>query len=327
MRLVEEGRSHVLKLRIVVTTIALAAVTACPARADVLINPNAIDRPEAKGDQLIFYYDARANFTTFLNLHNDSGSGLDVEVLFYNPTFNSPFTREITLDAHETRIVDVSGLKTAEPALAAQFGVAIATAVNHAGKAIVTRALSGNFTVANLQVGSAWGAPAAARTAVFSSEALLRALPISSSPDPGTVIDGTTVVLPPIQPTNAHLAVYYNPETLAPASLGGNQLIFIAFEDVPGEIYSAQVAATTWSVAANRNDGASIGPIAPFVAGGVSVSDLVSIAGTDVNGASGSMSFNAFASAAPISRFIFFTETLGTFATGYLLPPTVPELL
>jgi len=317
----------VLKLGTLVTTIALAAITACPARAGILINPNTIDRPEGKGDQLIFYYDARANFTTFLNLHNESGSSIDVEVLFYNPTFSSPFTRAISLDAHETRIVDVSALKTGEPALAAQFGVAIATAVDHAGKAIVTRALSGNFTVANLQVSSAWGAPAAARSAVFSGGPFLRALPISSIPDTGTVIDGTTVVLPAIQPTNAHLAVYYNPETLAPASLGGNQLIFIAFEDVPGEVYSAQVAATTWSVTANRNNGAPIGPIDAFVAGGVSVSDLVSVAGTDVNGASGSMSFNTLPSAAAVNRFIFFTETLGTFATGYLLPPTVPELL
>jgi len=41
-----------------------------------------------------------------------------------------------------------------------------------------------------------------------------------------------------------------------------------------------------------------------------------------VNGQSGAILFGAGTTAAPLNRFVFFTETLGTFATGYLLPPT-----
>lgn len=307
--------------------LAFMAVIASPARA-IVINPNAIDRPDGKGDQLIFYYDARADFTTFLNLHNDSGADRDVEVLFYNPTFSSPVIRRVySIDGGGTKIVDVGALKAEDPALPAQFGVAIATAIDNHDHPIVTRALTGNFTVANLLVHSAWGAPAAARSAVVIPAALTSSLALDSTPGIGDEIDGSSVMLPPIQPTNAHLAVYYNPETLAPPSAGGNQLVFIAFEDVPGVTYSAQVSVTSWFVTATRGDGTGIDVAAPFVASGVTVTDLASVAGADVNGSSGSMSFNASVSADPLNRFIFFTETLGTFATGYLLPPTVPDLL
>ncbi len=312
-------------LTVALAFIAFNAIVAAPAHA-IVINPNAIERPDAKGDQVVFYYDARASFTTFVNLHNDGGSDLDVTVLFYGRTFSSPFTQTFSLDAGASRIIDVGALKTAEPGLPEDFGVAIATAVDNHGKAVVTRALSGNFTVANLQVHSAWGAPGAARSAINAPEPPALSDGVAE-PALGTVIDGTTVLLPPIQPTNVHLAVYYDPATLEPPSLGGNQLIFVNFQDVPGEVYSAQVAVTTWFVDVTRSNGDFIGPVDGFVASGVTVTDLASVAGSDVNGSSGSMSFNALSSADPVTRLVFFTETLGTFATGYLLPPTIPSIL
>jgi hypothetical protein len=315
------------KLEILIAAVALTVSVAAPARA-IVINPNAIDRPDGKGDQVVFYYDARANFTTFVNLHNGGVSDLHIEVLYYGRTFSSPLRKTFSLDAFGSRVIDVGALRSGDPALSEDFGVAIATAIDDDGKPIVSRALSGNFTVANLQILSAWGAAGAARSALAVPLALTSALVDSSPPPLGTRIDGTTVLLPAIQPTNAHLGVYYDPASLASVALGGNQLIFVNFEDVAGETYTAQVAVTTWFVDANRSNGSSIGPISPFVASGVTVTDLASVAGSDVNGSSGSMSFNASVSAASLNRFVFFVETLGTFATGYLLPPTVPtELL
>jgi hypothetical protein len=318
-----------MRLRIAHLVVALACLlsSALPARAGI-VGPafNAIERPDGKGDQVIFYYDARPNFTTFINLHNDGLSDLTVQILFYGPTFSSPFVRTVALGSGGTTIIDVGALTTATPtALPAQFGVAIATAINEAGKSIVTRALSGNFTVANLQVQSAWGAPGAARSAIFGPLALTEAILMPSIPALGTVIDATGVLLPAVQPTSAHLAVYYNPETLEPAGLGGNQLVFITFEDVLSDTYAAQSAVTEWEVDATRSDGSVIGPVGSFLASGVTVSDVVSVVGAGANGSSGSMSFFASASPAARSRFIFFTETLGTFATGYLLPPIASE--
>ncbi len=313
-----------------VVTLALFGLSALPVRAGIAINPAAIDRPEGKGDQVIFYYDARPEFTTFVNLHNDSGSDLTVQILFYGPGFSEPFVHTITLAGGGTSIIDIADLKSTVPALPAQFGVAIATAINGAGKTIVSRALSGSFTVANLQVQSAWGAFGAARAAIFSLSGPLLSAPgaeaISASPDLGAVIDGTTVLLEPIQPLNAHLAVYYNPETLPAASLGGNQLIFISFVDVAGDTYSAESSSTNWSVDAKRSNGSAIGSTGSFAVNGVAVSDIVSVVGAGANGSSGSISFNATTSGLALNRFIFFTETLGTFATGYLLPPTIPDV-
>ena len=313
-----------------VVTLALLGACVPPARAGVAINPNAISRPDAKGDQVIFYYDARAGFTTFINLNNAELGAQTVQVLFYGPGFSEPFVHNVTVPGNGMTIIDVGALKSGPPpTLPAQFGVAIATVINDAGKTVVSRVLSGNFTVANLQVNSAWGAPGAARTAIFSGElaqhhasARTGVEAISSTPDIGDVIDGSTVILPPIQPLNAYLSAYYNPDTLAPASQGGNQLIFISFEDVAGETYSATSASTDWAVDATTGAGVAIGAEGSFLVNGVAVSDIVSVVGAGAAGSSGWITFNATTSGAPLNRFVYFTETLGTFATGYLLPPT-----
>src|SRR5262249_36631854 len=170
-RLARKRRSHVRTLTTLVAALMLTALAARTGHA-ISANPDAIDRPDGDGDQLVFYYDARPGFTTFLNLHNASVDALDVQVQFYGPPFGSPFVRTLSIEAGGTHIFDVGALKSDEPALPAQFGVAIATPVNPAGKPVVTHALSGNFTVANLLVHSAWGASAAARSAVQSAEAL-----------------------------------------------------------------------------------------------------------------------------------------------------------
>jgi hypothetical protein len=293
--------------------IALLALTVLPDRAAHSAFPGTMSGPDGKGDQVIFYYDARDHFTTFINLRNESASKLTVSVLFYDPDFSAPFSQIVTLPAGALTIFDTSMLRA--NGLPAQFGVAIATAVDGSGAPIVTRALSGNFTVANLLVQSAWGAAGAARSAVEKSSTQSKAL----QPDPGSVIDGTSVALMPIQSASADLSAYYDPETLAPVSEGGNQLIFLAFEDVPGSPYTAKLGSTTWTVAAVRSTGTAVAPTT-FVAKGVTVSDLASVAGAAVNGASGAVSFSAAHSAAPLTRLVFFTETLGTFGTGYLLP-------
>src|SRR6202030_3220511 len=90
----------------------------------------------------------------------------------------------------------------------------------------------------------------------------------------GSTIDGTSVVLTPIQPGTADLPAYFNPETLAPAAIGGNQLIFVSFVDVPGAVYTAAASTTTWTVTGVRTDGQPIASTHLDVSG-VAVSDLV----------------------------------------------------
>ena len=214
-------------------------------------------------------------------------------------------------------VIDVGALRAS--GLAATPGVAIATGVDDAGHAIVTKGLAGNFTVANLATGSAWGSPAAARSAIVPPTPSTAACPEKvPAPKVGTAIDGTAIVFTPIQPASADLAAYYDPATLAPAAVGGNQLIFVSFVDVPGAVYTAAAADTTWTVAAVRPDGETF-PTTFVHARGVKVSSLESEIGA-VEGSSGAVTFSAAPKSEPLTRLVFFTESLGTFSTGYLLP-------
>ena len=68
-----------------------------------------------------------------------------------------------------------------------------------------------------------------------------------------------------------------------------------------------------------RTNGSPLAPPGVDV-NGVVVSDLAGVVGAGVGGSSGGLTFTAAASSAPLSRLVFFTQTLGTFGTGYLLP-------
>ena len=292
--------------------------------------PGAVTRPAARGDQLIFFYDARPGFTTFVNLRSTGASALPVQVLFYGPDFATPFVHTVTIPVGAgtaggagtggTVTVDVGALTTV--GLPAQAGVAFVTAVDASGAPLVTRVLSGSFTVANLQTNSAWGSPAAARSAVKvestvpSTDACPERVP---APDRGTVIDGAKVLFPPVQPSAADLAVYYDPDLLAPASLGGNQIVFVTFEDQVGVPFRVKSASTEWDVQAVRDTGDKIERDA-YTTEGVTITDLVSLLGNGARGSGGSITFAAEASASRLTRLVFFTESLGTFGTGYLLP-------
>lgn len=305
-------------------------LSATGAAGGFMPSPPAIERPDGIGDQVIYYYDARDGFTTFITVRNTSATERTVAVMFFSGGFSVPFEQEVTLAAGELRVLDVGSFRAL--GLAPQPGVAMAFAVNVAGSPIVTRALNGNFTVANLATNSAWGAAAAARSAL-EIPILMGAGTEGAGEMPdggvagmayivptlGTVIDGSNVFLQPIQPAQLDLAAYYNPNDLAPVADGGNQLIFVSFSDLAGATYVATPTATSWSVRAVRNNGTLITETT-YGLSGVAVTDLASVAGSGVNGASGSIQFQAPV-VSGVTRMIFFAEALGTFGTGYLLPP------
>ena len=125
--------------------------------------------------------------------------------------------------------------------------------------------------------------------------------------------------MPPIQPSAAELAVYYDPDSLAPAALGGNHVIFVTFDDAVGVPYGATRGTTEWTVDAIRDTGV---PIKTQVVktSGVAVTDLVALLGSSASGARGSIIVEAEASPERLTRLVYYTQTLGTFGTGYLLP-------
>ena len=96
-------------------------------------------------------------------------------------------------------------------------------------------------------------------------------------------------------------------------------MIFVTFVDVPGTTYSAAAAETRWNLTTVRSNGDLQAPTHVNTSG-VEVSDLVAVAGFTVPGSSGSILFTGEARSAPLTRLVFFTESLGTFSIGYLLP-------
>lgn len=290
-----------------------AIVVLCASVAPAGQNAHILDAPETVGDQLIFYYDTRADFTTFLTIRNRSESELTLSVLFYGPTFSTPFSKAVTLSGGALTIIDAGTLRS--NGLPAQTGIAFATAVDLSGQPITSGALTGNFTIANLLTGSAAGAHAVARSTLTDG---------GNVPIAGSVINGEEAILKIIRPAGLLLAAYYDPATLGPVEDGGNQLIFLNFEDRYDPNWFPVIGSTTWDVTTTRSNGAGINA-STFTANGVTVSDIASVAGASVNGSAGSMEFRAPDSNVDLSRMIYFTEALGTFGTGYLLPPLPSE--
>ena len=272
--------------------------------------PLVASRPDATGDQLVLPYDARDGFTTFLNLHNLGSLAVNVLVTLRDAELAAPFEQRLTLAAAATRTIDVGALRAV--GLPARGGAAFVNVVDDDGRAVASgSALGGSFTIANLGTGSAWGAAAPARRAFVVDGA---------EPAPrGAAIDGAVVRLRAIRPGAVELATYYDPATLEPAELGGNQLVLLSFDDAANGVPVA--ATTTWRVDARRGDGTPLA-VASLSNTGVTTTHLVALLGGAAEGASGNVLFAAGEGAA--NRLVFFTESLGTFATGYLLPAVEP---
>lgn len=269
-------------------------------------------QPASVGSQLLFYYDTREGFTTFANLAQIGFEPVTVRVEFYGPTFGDPAVTSYTLDPFGTRVIDVGALKESI-GLAAQQGIAVAFVVTGgAQEPIEDPSLTGNFTVANLATGSAWGAPAAARSARYAIDGALVPL--------GEVVDGVNIVYQSLQPQTLTLAAYYDPRTLAPVAAHGNQVIFVNLKNAATKGASVTAGSTTWTVDGAGQEGAL--PIFTTVTvNGVTEMDLVSLVGEAANGGPGRFFFNTADTDIGESRLIFFVQSLGTFGTGYLLPP------
>ena len=196
--------------------------------------------------------------------------------------------------------------------LPSRAGLAFATAIGSDGRPVASRALAGLFTVANLATQSAWGGPALARRAIRASGAAFELA------DAGDTIDGAGVRLQRLAATRHDVAVYYDPSTLEPASLGGNQVLLASFADLYDGGFAAAPVTTPWSFAATRGTGAAIASGERAVTG-VASSHLEDLAGAGVAGSGGRLRLEA-ADVAGANGFALFTESLGTFATGYRLP-------
>jgi hypothetical protein len=291
------------------TTIGLALVLMLGSAVTTSATVAPLAQPAAVGSQLIFYFDTRPGFTTFANVYNTAIIPVFLRVDFWGQNFDVKTTDLLTLAAGEQRVIDVGNELKASVNPAQHQGIAVATLVDESGNAIEFPALTGNFTVANLATGSAWGAPAAARSARNAAD--------GSAAERFSVVDGTNVVYQPIRPDRVVLAAFYDPRSLAPASAHGSQVIFVNFAN-NGSAGAVTTATTEWVVNGTRGDQTLL--FDTVSVRGVADIDLVALLGDDANGGAGAIIFGTDKGNDGDSRLIFFAEALGTFGTGYLLP-------
>ena len=278
-----------------------------------------IDVPDVRGDQLIFYYDARDGRASFLTVNNPAQSGsVVVEVAFYSTDLASVVgSDQIEIPAAGTTIIDPSSLD----GVAGNRGLAVVTPIDTEGKAIVPPVpLTGTFTLANLK-NAAFGENAMGRRAVLDDGTRAAA---------GKRVDNTgdaPVRYQQFAPTILTIPGYFDPRDLAPAADDGNRVIVAAFKDVYGDLFRIAARDPALRVTVHLCDGSSGTVLVETelkvddVAGvnGVAVTDLQALAGGVALDSAGSVYF----SPEPLGSnnfFGIFSQSLGTFGAGQRMP-------
>ena len=261
-----------------------------------------ITKPESKGDQAIFPYDARAGKRSIIAISNDGISNLRAQVRFHGTNFSQPFARIIAVapGGSESLVSD----DLVRQGLAAGVGIAFATALDVSNKPIASRVLSAKYVIADAVSQMGTGKDALARNAYVSATGALAPV--------GSVIDGTTVAFARFQLARVALPSFFNPLHINPA-----ELTFFSFNDTAGG--GVQAAPTTWEMYTSRNDGSPYG-VTTINVNGINVfkiGDLIGSVG-DNRLLGGSAAFTALPFGAQ-NRLIFYLEAFRTFGIAFPL--------
>lgn len=271
--------------------------------------------PDTSGDQLIFVYDARTDRVPFLNVANASNGTLFIQVAFYDAALAPLGGGVLELASAANQVIDPTqafgGVANGEAGLAIFTPVASAEDLT---PIVPGEPLVGGFTLANTALGSGFGGNPFGRLAVTGSGSRAAA---------GATVDGTSVRYESFDPGILTVPVYFNPQTLAPADIDGNRVFLASFNDVYGDSFS--VSAASQDLTATYFDGGGVQVAETGVAvNGVLLSDLEAIAGATLD-SSGKVFFSGASESANL--FGLFSQSLGTFASGQLMPAAnaVPE--
>jgi len=301
----------------------LAALALCAAAPLAVALPAAaqptVDVPGVSGDQLIFFFDARAGRVPFLSIANPAGSAVVVEVAFYPATLASRLgTAEYTIAAGGNVVVDPTQSSVAGGAANGSAGLAVVTPVASAGstQAVVPpQPLTGGYTLANVELAAAFGENPYGRLAVGGNGQRAAA---------GSNVDGAAVRYQRFTPSVLMAPVYYNPSTLAPPESDGNRVILAAFADAYGAQF--EVTPATDEVAALFCDAngfeAAVGGAS---VSGVLLTSLQELAGGTTLASSGKLFLDVDAGSGNVLGI--FSQSLGTFAAGQRMPSvaSVPD--
>lgn len=229
-------RSFRLGSRAIFAAAALAACVLSAGSARAQQFPGLPTAPGTSGDQLLFFYDVRAERTTFLSVGNtDPAAGVTLEIVFYSQEFDSRIAETvIVVPGGGSVIIDPTN-QTLFPGVSGNAGLAVVTPIvseaNHT-PIVTARPLQGAYTIVNTTLGAGFGDNAFGRLA-------LQGAP-GAGPFPraaaGTPVDGQNVFYQGIQPIpqtapSLTLAAFFNPNTLAPPEDDGNRVLLAAFRN------------------------------------------------------------------------------------------------
>jgi hypothetical protein len=263
-----------------------------------------------RGDQLIFFYDAREGRVPFLNVSNPSTQPVAIDFAFYPENLAARIgTVRLELPGLGHEIVDPTTI--AGGAVTGQAGLAVVTPIVSTSdpRPVVPPApLVGSYTLANLTLGSGFGENPMGRRAVNS---------IGEPAAPGSDVDGGTIRYQRFHPLVLAMPGYFNPQTLGPPENDGNRVILAAFTDAYGSTFEIGAASRS-ATAVFRNTGGAQVATGPVNVSGVLLSNLQSLAGATTLDSSGKL----FLELADGDGNVFgiYSQSLATFASGGRMP-------
>jgi hypothetical protein len=139
----------------------------------------------------------------------------------------------------------------------------------------------------------------------------------------GSAVDGSGVRYEEFEPGILTVPVYFNPQTLEPPEIDGNRVFLASFSDGYGPPFTVSAAAQNLTATYFDTAGAQVATNGVAV-NGLLLSDLEALAGVTLN-SSGKVFFSGASDSANL--FGLFSQSLGTFASGQLMPAAniVPE--
>jgi hypothetical protein len=298
--------------------LACAALGVCASATLALAQPT-VEVPGVSGDQLIFFYDARAGRVPFLSIANPAGAEVVVEVAFYPATLGSRLGAAVyMIPAGGNVVVDPTQDGVAGGAANGSAGLAVVTPIASAGstQAVVPpEPLTGGYTLANVELAAAFGENPYGRLAVGGNGQRAAA---------GSNVDGDAVRYQRFAPSVLMAPVYYNPSTLAPPESDGNRVILAAFADSNGAQFDVTPATDEVAALFSHAEGFAAAAGTASVSG-VLLSNLQALAGGTTLASSGKLFLDVNAGSGNVLGI--FSQSLGTFAAGQRMPAvsTVPD--
>ena len=287
---------------------------------------SSITVPDVTGDQLVMFYDARASRVPFVSISNPAGERVVVKADFYNHDLTFIIaTQIVALDGGASVVIDPTIVNGGS--VNGSAGIMTVTPIRSETdiEPIVPPApLMGNWTLANLDLASAFGENVFGRFAVRQNGERARA---------GSSVDGNVVRYQYIDPPVVVIPAYYNPQDLGAVEFDGNRVVLAVFRErydngfrlVPHfERFRASFVDRFGTlVAENQVD-----------VYGLLMSDLVKLAGSQLR-SSGKVFFRRLDRTGGGNAFGVFSQSLGTFGAGgrmvsvdrvpdFFLPTPVP---